>query len=139
MIFCHSPKTGPSNPPAGPIQSDEGFSLIEALVALTIFSIAAIALLSVQKESSRAQLILEDKFIAEIVADNILINQMLVTPAGRGQKLSGTQENGGKTWGWALTRSVVKNSTLVKVQVDITDPSTGQIVYTANNLESSFQ
>lgn len=125
--------------PAATLKSDAGFSLIEALVALTIFSIAAIALLSVQKESTHAQLILEDKFIAEIVAENILIEQQLSSSPARGQTLTGLQENGGKKWRWALSRSPLKDSTFINIQVEITDNATGQIVYIANTLESAAQ
>jgi len=121
------------------IDSDEGFSLIEALVALTIFSIAAIALLSVQKESTNAQLILEDKFIAEIVAENILIEQTLSSSPAQGQTLSGLQENGGKKWRWTVSRTALKNSEFIKTQIDIADNTTGQIIYTINTLENTTQ
>ena len=121
------------------VKSDEGFSLIEALVALVIFSIAAIALLSVQSESSRAQIALEDKFLAEIVAENILVEQALSSLELQANRRSGLEDNGNRKWRWTIVRTPLKNSEFVKVQIDIADNSTGQVIHTLNTLDGAAE
>jgi general secretion pathway protein I len=53
--------------------NDAGFTLIEVMVALAIFSIAVVALITAQNENIRTITILEERAIAEIAAENILV------------------------------------------------------------------
>ncbi len=56
-----------------PTNNDAGFTLIEVMVALAIFSIAVVALITAQNENIRTITILEERAIAEIAAENILV------------------------------------------------------------------
>jgi len=55
-----------------PAMKDDGFTLIEVLAALMVFSIALIGLTRAGTESARAVGVIEDKMLAGIVADNQL-------------------------------------------------------------------
>lgn len=52
---------------------ERGFTLIEVLAALFVFSIAIVGLTSAGTQSARAVAALEDKTLAGIVADNQLV------------------------------------------------------------------
>lgn len=52
---------------------DEGFSLIEVLASLVIFSIAIVGLVSMNTQSVRTATAVEDKMLASIVADNVIV------------------------------------------------------------------
>lgn len=52
---------------------DEGFTLIEVLAALLVFSIAIIGLTRAGSESVRAVTAIDDKMVAGVIADNQLI------------------------------------------------------------------
>ena len=47
-----------------------GFSLIEMLVALAVFSLAVIALLHLAGQNTRAASVIEERVLAGVVADN---------------------------------------------------------------------
>jgi len=52
---------------------DDGFSLIEVLASLVIFSIAIVGLVSMNTQSVRTATAVEDKMLASIVADNVIV------------------------------------------------------------------
>ena len=55
------------------MKSDSGFTLIEVLASLLIFSIAIIGLTKAGSEGARAIFVIEGKMLASVVADNQLI------------------------------------------------------------------
>ena len=118
---------------------DDGFSLLEALVALVIFSLAAMALLSVQSESARAVVALEDKFIAEIVAENILVSHTLMPDASRTGERTGVQEMGGRTWRWTLSPRRMPGKALIIWDVSVTSAASGQLVYSISSMEGTVE
>src|SRR5690606_12602256 len=58
-----------------------GFSLIELLVALAVFSLVALALLNLAGENTRTAVVIEERVLAGVVADNRAIEVMLATPS----------------------------------------------------------
>ena len=77
-----------------------GFTLIEMMVALVIFSLAALALLRLQGATVSNTARLQDQAFAQIVARNIAVETMTdpVPPAfGRD---SGQAVNAGRSWNW---------------------------------------
>ncbi|MDX1580712.1 MAG: type II secretion system minor pseudopilin GspI, partial [Alphaproteobacteria bacterium] len=56
--------------------TQKGFTLIEMLVALGVFSIAVIALLNVQSQSVRTLSEIELRAFAHIVADNRMVETL---------------------------------------------------------------
>jgi general secretion pathway protein I len=87
-----------------PHAGDAGFTLIEVLVALAIFSLAALALLRLQGAALATTAGLDERAIAGIVAQNLAIEAMVAPqPPGFGTT-SGEETNGGRAWRW--TRSV---------------------------------
>jgi general secretion pathway protein I len=79
---------------------ERGFTLIEMMVALVIFSLAALALLRLQGATVSNTARLQDQAFAQIVARNIAVETMTdpVSPAfGRE---SGQAVNAGRSWNW---------------------------------------
>lgn len=77
-----------------------GFSLVELLVALTIFGLAAVALLRLQTSMLAGTLALEDRQWAEIVAHNQAVAARLAGSCGSGEEAAG-----GRSWRWQCRRS----------------------------------
>lgn len=113
---------------------DAGFSLIEALVALAIFAFAAMALLQVQGEGARATVALEEKLVAEIVADNVLATELTQGPRAPGSTHEGKAKLAGRDWHWVVETKPVPNSPLLAVEVAVTQAETGQEVYRVSAL-----
>lgn len=87
--------------------SEGGFTLIEMLVALAIFSLAALALLRLEGATVSNTARLQDQAMAQIVARNIAVEAMTdPVPPALGQE-SGQVENGGRNWAW--TRLVARS------------------------------
>lgn len=81
-------------------RQEAGFTLIEMLVALAIFSLAALALLRLEGATVANTGRLQDQALAQIVARNLAVETITdpVPPAlGRD---SGTVVNGGRRWTW---------------------------------------
>jgi general secretion pathway protein I len=93
-----------------PIQADDdaGFTLIEVMVALAIFSIAVVAMITAQNENIRTITILEERAMAEIAAENILVETITaagVIPVGFS---SGQIDFAGRPFDWR--RQVIETS-----------------------------
>ena len=67
---------------------DAGFTLIEVIAALMIFSVGIVGLISMNTQSRNTITTLEDQFVAGVVADNVLID------ARREQRLELGEERG---------------------------------------------
>lgn len=102
----------------------EGFTLIEMLVALAIFSLAALALLRLGGATATNSARLESQALAETVARNIAV-VTLTDPAPPAFGASeGLIANGGRRWRW--TRSVARSPEARIQQIEIrVDPEEG--------------
>jgi len=96
---------------------ERGFTLIEMLVALAVFSLAALALLRLEGATVRQTADLDEKAVAQLVARNLAV-ELLTDPAppplGRA---TGELVNGGRRWRWA--RQVVRTEGEQMVRIDI--------------------
>ncbi len=116
---------------------DAGFSLIEALVALAIFAFAAMALLQVQGEGARATVALEEKLIAEIVADNVLATELTQSERAPGRTREGKVKLAGRDWLWAVETKAIPNAPLVAVEVVVTQAASGQEIYRVSGMKGT--
>lgn len=105
---------------SGRQRESEGFTLLEMLVALTIFSIAGLALVRLQAVSARTSVDLRTRTMTQIVARNLMVERLTdpVVPV-RGTS-EGTIENGGRQWHWAQQVEEADNGrmTIVTLRVD---------------------
>jgi len=77
-----------------------GFTLIEVMLAMAVFSIAGIALLSAASNNARNIGYLEEKMFANWVAANQLVSSHLVTTWPPKNNLKGEVELAGRAWFW---------------------------------------
>ena len=97
----------------------DGFTLVEVLVALVIFSVAIIGLSSAATQSVSHTQRLTDKTYASIVADNQLIlarmNRVVI-----GTK-SGREEAGGREYDWQLDTVETPQAGLLELRVTVSE------------------
>ena len=103
----------PETPAAG------GFTLVEVLVALTILSIGVMALFHVRGESVRNAAALEDRALAQIVAENRLIETTrLGAPLVIGTR-EGITEMASREWEWSEEVAETPNANMRRIEVSV--------------------
>lgn len=94
-----------------------GFSLIEMLVALAIFGLAVLGLLNLAGESTRSAVVIEERVLAGVVADNRAVDAMTATAAELASGDDGTEVAGDLTWRWTRTVSATDNPAILRVDI----------------------
>lgn len=108
----------------------QGFTLVEVLAALGVFSVAAMGLIALTNNSTRASSYLHDRFLAQVVAENVMTDAMTdLEPLQRGV-LAGEETQRGQMLGW--TRLVEETGTdgLKSVEVSVSDTESEQTLFT---------
>ncbi len=83
-------------------RADNGFTVVETLVALFVFALAGVGLISMQTQSIDSYARVETRALASIVAENQLTDAMaLRTPPPIGLR-EGETRLGGRNWRWRL-------------------------------------
>lgn len=96
---------------------DEGFTLVEVLVALAIFSLAALALLRLQGAAFGTVAHLDDRAIGGIVARNQAVEALTDATAPAFGTRAGVERNAGRDWRW--TRVVRRTADVRLQRIDI--------------------
>jgi general secretion pathway protein I len=102
-----------------------GFTLLEMLVALAIFSLAALALVRLQAVSARTSADLRVRTMAQIVARNLMIERLTDPRAPALGASNGAMENAGRQWPWAQQVESADNDRLLIVTIRV-DGGPGQ-------------
>jgi len=105
---------------------EEGFTLVEVLAALLIFSFAIIGLTRVGTESVRAVTVLQDKAYAGIVADNQIIRAR-IRPLEIGVE-TGEESVSGKPYDWRVETSETESSGFYRIIVTVNEVETDQVI-----------
>jgi general secretion pathway protein I len=79
---------------------EQGFTLIEMMVALAIFSLAALALLRLQAVTSMNSVTLKEQAVAMMVARNIAAETLTDPMPPAFGDATGELSNGGMKWLW---------------------------------------
>lgn len=96
-----------------------GFTLLEMLVALAVFSLAALALIRLQGVTIRTAAGLDGKVMAQIVARNLMVGwQTDPQPPSMG-KADGEVENAGQRWRWTREATALDDKRLMRVDVRV--------------------
>jgi len=96
-----------------------GFSLIEMLVAMAVFGLVALALLNLAGENTRSAVVIEERVLAGVVADNRAVEAMLASPAQLAAKSAGTESAGDREWRWTRTVSPTDMDAIVRIDVTV--------------------
>ena len=105
--------------------NEAGFTLIEMLVALAIFSLAALALLRLGGATATNSARLREQAIAQIVADNLAAE--IITdpePPAFGMQ-TGEAINAGRRWAWTRRTDRSPEARIQQIAIQVSDPSGG--------------
>ena len=99
-------------------RAERGFTLLEMLVALAVFSLAALALVRLQGVTLRTAADLDSKALGQIVARNLMVKvQTDPLPPSIGEA-DGDVTNGGRRWHWSRVVKPTDDRRLL--QIDLT-------------------
>ncbi|HVQ09157.1 MAG TPA: type II secretion system minor pseudopilin GspI [Allosphingosinicella sp.] len=106
------------------VPRENGFTLIEMLVALAIFSLAALALLRLGGATATNSARLNDQAIAMIVARNLAVEALTDPQPPAFGASAGEAVNAGRRWRW--TRNVARSPEARIQQIEIAvEPAAG--------------
>ncbi len=108
--------------------SQSGFTLVEVLAALGVFSIAAVGLIHLSSETTVGAKQVDLRALAEIEAGNRMADVMTLTPPLPTGLVAGASTQRGRTFDWTRTVSPTQEEGLYLVDVTVTMPETGQVL-----------
>lgn len=97
---------------------DQGFTLIEVVAALLIFSVGIVGLISMNTQSVRTINTLEDRFVAGVVADNVLVEARRLDRLEIGEE-QGQETSMGREFEWVREISPTDRENLFKIIVQV--------------------
>ena len=103
---------------------DQGFTLIEMLVALAIFSLAALALLRLGGATATNSASLSDQAVAQIVARNLAVETLSDPQPPVFGTSQGDAANGGRRWRWTRTVSRSPEARIQQIEI-LVQPEAG--------------
>ena len=104
-----------------------GFTLIEIMVALAVFSLAAMALIRLESATIRGAAIVDDTQLGTLVARNVAIETVSDAEAPIPGQSSGVETNGGRVWRWTRSVTPTGGAGIVRIDVAVRD-SGGSVV-----------
>jgi len=96
--------------------ADAGISIVETLVALFVFALAAVALISMQAQSVETYSRVETRALGAIVIENALIDVMAARSAPPLGVREGETELAGRNWRWRM--DVLSNGDPESVRIE---------------------
>ncbi len=98
-----------------------GFTLIEMMVALAIFSLAGLALVRLEGATIRSAAILDGTMMGQIVARNVAVEALTDARPPTAGNVGGTETNGGRSWRWQRVAEPIGDQGAMRIDVSVTD------------------
>ena len=105
-------------------EAEKGFTIVETLVALFVFALTGVALITMQTQSTSALSRVETRALANLIAENNLIDAMASRAALELGARSGEVEVAGRSWRWTLDIAATDDPTTLRLRSSVSD-STG--------------
>ena len=98
---------------------EAGFTLIEMLVALAIFSLAALALLRLEGATVSSTARLQEQALAQMVARNLAVEALTdPVPPALGER-RGQTVNAGRTWRWTRRTGRSPEPRILQIRIEV--------------------
>ena len=110
-----------------------GFSLLELLVALAVFGLLVLALLRLAGENTRTLTVLQEQWLAGVVAGNQAVEAALLA----GPASDGTARLAGRDWQWRRQVEATTVDGLVRVEIDVRAAGSDQVLASAELLRGT--
>ena len=103
-------------------EGERGFTLIEVMVALAIFALAALTLIKLEGATLFGAVTIERKAVAQIVARNQAVEILTDPVAPAYGTTNGVEANAGIPWRWTRTVDRMPETRLQKIAISVMDP-----------------
>lgn len=104
---------------ADPVRSPRpGFTLVELLVALAVFSLAAMALLNLAGENTRSAVRVDDRVLGGVVAENLAVEAAIAPQVPEGET-SGRMPLAGREWRWTRTVAGTDDPDILRIDIQV--------------------
>ncbi len=91
------------------------------MVALTVFSLAALALIRLEGQTIRSTAAVRSTLMAQTVARNVAILAVTDATAPPRGRASGVEQNGGRAWRWTCEVQPLGDGDVLRVDVRVAD------------------
>lgn len=91
------------------------------MVALAVFSLAALALIRLEGATIRGATILDSTLTAQLVARNVAIEAVTDARPPTIGDTSGTETNGGRSWQWTRHVEPTGDARILRIDVTVAD------------------
>lgn len=102
--------------------STAGFTIVESLVALFVFALAGVALITMQTQSVTALSRVETRALANLAAENTLIDAMAKRSALELGTRTGEIQIAGRDWEWSLEIARTDDPTTLRLKSAVAEP-----------------
>jgi general secretion pathway protein I len=109
-------------------EKQQGFSLIEVLAALGVFSIGAMGLIYLNTHISRSAQHIEARFLAQVIAENVMTDTMTGNEALVIGITTGSEAQRRQKLSWTRTIAPTERADLLLLEISVADPVTGQVL-----------
>lgn len=99
--------------------AEAGFTLLEMLVALAVFSLSVLALLNLSGEHARAAVEIESRALASVVAENRAVEGLTATDPPALGVAEGEEVAGGRTWRWRREVTATEDADVRRIDVKV--------------------
>ncbi len=103
-----------------PVLSEDGFSLLELLVAMAILSLAIIPMIATQTTALTSTVRLNERALAQIVAENVLTELTISEKAPNPGITSGNEQQAGMDFNWQATVGYLNQQPIASISISVT-------------------
>jgi general secretion pathway protein I len=107
---------------------DSGFSLLEVVVAIAVFSLGALAVMNVLGVSSRNATADEARIVAGIVAENRIAEVMAYARAPAQGASNGTEHAMARDWDWEMQVGPSPEPRILRIDVRVRQSGGTQVL-----------
>jgi general secretion pathway protein I len=107
--------------------AEHGFTLIEVMVALAVFSLAILALVRLQGAGVRGAGLVDEALVAQMVARNVALDAYSEPQPPTPGRATGVEQNGRSAWRWTRQVSSLGDAGVTRIDVAVQNRA-GQVV-----------